>query len=161
MRVDTENGAWVVPPQRAVWIPAEQSHQVLMHRASTRSLYIDPAVTPRPGLACEVLQVSPLLRHLLIEAVQAPADYRAGERNGALFDLLLHEVGRAAPLPLQVPLPASHGLSTLCRKFLHAPNIRMTVDDWARRLVRLLFTKSRMETWANSPAIWSLDNSPS
>ena len=102
MRVDTDNGAWIVPPQRAVWIPADQSHQVVMRQASTRSLYIDPAVAVRPGLTCEVLQVTPLLRQLLVEAAEAPADYRTGERDGALFDLLLHEIGRAAPLPLAV-----------------------------------------------------------
>lgn len=134
MRVDTESGTWIVPPQQAVWIPVEQSHQVLMQRASTRSLYIDPSVAPRPGQRCDVLQVTPLLRQLLIEAVQAPAGYKAGQRDGVLFDLLLHEISRAAVLPVHVPLPASPGLLDLCRRFLHAPDIRMTIDDWARCL---------------------------
>jgi quercetin dioxygenase-like cupin family protein len=40
MRVDTENGTWIVPRQQAVWIPAGHSHQVLMRRASTRSIYV-------------------------------------------------------------------------------------------------------------------------
>jgi AraC-like DNA-binding protein len=81
-----------------------------------------------------VLQVTPLLRQLLIEAVNAPADYKTGERDGALFDLLLHEIGRAGALPLHVPLPGSPALLNLCRRFLHAPDIRMTADDWARDL---------------------------
>jgi AraC-like DNA-binding protein/mannose-6-phosphate isomerase-like protein (cupin superfamily) len=134
MRVDTENGTWIVPPQQAVWIPAGHPHQVLMQRASTRSVYVDPPVAPRSGQFCEVLQVTPLLRQLLIEAVEASADYKAGERDGALFELLLHEIGRAAALPLHVPLPASPALLELCRRFLHAPDIRITADDWARGL---------------------------
>lgn len=134
MRVDTQDGAWIVPPQRAVWIPAGQPHQVLMQRASTRSVYIEPDAAPRPGEACEVLEVTPLLRHLLIEAVAAQAVDRVGERESALFALLLHEIGRAAPLPLRVPIPASPGLSALCRQFLHAPDIRMDAGTWAIRL---------------------------
>lgn len=134
LQVDTDDGAWIVPPQQAVWIPGGQSHRVRMQRASTRSLYVDPLVALRPGHACEVLQVTPLLRSLLIEAARTPADYRSGERGGALFDLLLHEIARAEPLPLHVPIPASAALSALCRRFLHAPDIRVTADDWACRL---------------------------
>ena len=149
LQVDTENGAWVVPPQQAVWIPGEHSHRVRMQGASTRSLYIDPLVAVRPERACAVLQVTPLLRNLLMEAARAPADYRTGERSGALFELLLHEIGRAEPLPLHVPLPAAAALSVLCRRFLRAPDIRVTADEWARRLCmsrRSLHRAFRRET---------------
>lgn len=134
MRVDTESGTWLVPPLLAVWIPAGHAHRVLMRRARTSSVYIDPRAAPRPATACEVLQVPPLLRHLLIEAVAAPADERPGPRDAALFDLLLHEIGRAACLPLHVKLPASPALRALCRRFLLAPDLRRTADDWARDL---------------------------
>ncbi len=42
MHVVTRDGNWVVPPQRAVWIPAGVAHQVRMQDVSTRSAYIEP-----------------------------------------------------------------------------------------------------------------------
>lgn len=42
---------------------------------NTRSLYIEPDEVPRKQSHCEVLAVSPLLRHLLIESIELPALY--------------------------------------------------------------------------------------
>ncbi|HEY0230204.1 MAG TPA: AraC family ligand binding domain-containing protein, partial [Dokdonella sp.] len=68
MVVGTEAGRWIVPPARAVWIPAGMAHDVnaLVH-VSTRSVYIDPsAAASLPG-DCRVVAISPLLRELLLE----------------------------------------------------------------------------------------------
>ena len=58
MQVSTREGNWVVPPQRAVWIPAGVAHEVLMLGVSTRSLYVEPAAVDL-GPRCQVLGVSP------------------------------------------------------------------------------------------------------
>src|SRR5512134_1300373 len=43
MRVRTPQGAWVVPPHRAVWVPAAVMHDVRMAGAvAMRTLYIEP-----------------------------------------------------------------------------------------------------------------------
>ncbi|PBD24668.1 AraC family transcriptional regulator, partial [Pseudomonas aeruginosa] len=42
MQVRTGDAGWVVPPQRAVWIPPGVEHEVRMLGVSTRSLYIEP-----------------------------------------------------------------------------------------------------------------------
>src|SRR5690606_1131005 len=44
MRVATDAGVWIVPPQRAVWIPPGIEHQVQAQGTplSMRSLYIRP-----------------------------------------------------------------------------------------------------------------------
>ena len=67
MQVSTHDGNWVVPPQRAVWIPAGVAHEVLMLGVSTRSVYIEPGAV-NLGDRCQVISVSPLMRHLLMEA---------------------------------------------------------------------------------------------
>ncbi len=80
MKVDTKSQTWVVPVQRGVWIPAGETHRVLMLGASTRSLYIDSGLAVRAGRSCEVLHVGALLRQLLLEAVQMPLQYeKVGE----------------------------------------------------------------------------------
>ncbi len=62
MTVTATAGSWVVPPQRAVWIPAGAEHTVRVDRAiAMRSLFIRPDAAPRLPRACRVVTVSPLL----------------------------------------------------------------------------------------------------
>ncbi|WP_255448385.1 helix-turn-helix domain-containing protein [Telmatospirillum sp. J64-1] len=134
MKVDTKSQTWVVPVQRGVWIPAGEIHRVLMLGASTRSLYIEPELTVRPGRSCEVLHVGALLRQLLLEAVHMPLRYKEGGRDAALVSLLLHELAEAPSIDLQLPMPDQGPLSLLCEDFLRAPSIHSAPEEWAARL---------------------------
>lgn len=51
MQVSTHDGNWVVPPQRAVWIPPGVAHEVVMLGVSTRSLYIEPGAVDLGNVA--------------------------------------------------------------------------------------------------------------
>jgi AraC-like DNA-binding protein/quercetin dioxygenase-like cupin family protein len=143
MQVSTHDGNWVVPPQRAVWIPPGVAHEVLMLGVSTRSVYIEPGAVDL-GERCQVISVSPLLRHLLMEAVELPLVYDEAGRDGVLIDLLLHELTRSAPLPLHIPLPADGKLLALCQSFLHQPNAHQTPQQWADQLHVSLRTFNRL-----------------
>ncbi|MCY0386522.1 helix-turn-helix transcriptional regulator [Robbsia sp. Bb-Pol-6] len=143
MEVGTDDGAWVIPPHTGVWIPAGKPHRVRMVGVTTRSLYIAPRCAPRKGTQCEVLKVSPLLHAMLMDAVDVPALYDRRGRDGALMQLLLHEVARAPALPFFAPIPREAGLAALCLAFLHAPQIRTSPQSWARRLHRSDRTFSR------------------
>jgi AraC-like DNA-binding protein/mannose-6-phosphate isomerase-like protein (cupin superfamily) len=134
MEVGCDDGAWVVPPQRGVWIPAGKPHRVRMLGVSTRSLYIEPCAVPRQGGQCEVLNVSPLLRQLLMEAVELPPAYDRQGRDGVLMRLMLHELARAEALPLHVPLPRDAALAGLCVEFLRQPDVHVAQAAWAARL---------------------------
>jgi AraC-like DNA-binding protein/mannose-6-phosphate isomerase-like protein (cupin superfamily) len=135
MEVGTDDGAWVVPPQRGVWIPAGKPHRVRMLGVSTRSVYIEPRDVPRKGDQCEVLNVSPLLRQLLMEAIEVPPEYDRQGRDGVLMRLVLHEVARAEALPLlHVPLPRDPALAGLCVEFLRRPGIHVAPSTWAAQL---------------------------
>lgn len=136
MEVGSDDGAWVVPPQRGVWIPAGKPHRVRMLGVSTRSLYIEPRAVPVPrgGDQCQVLNVSPLLRQLLMEAVELPPVYDRQGRDGLMMRLVLHELARAEVLPLHVPLPREAALATLCVAFLRQPDVHVAPAAWAARL---------------------------
>ena len=124
MRVQTTDGAWLVPTHQAVLIPPGTRHEVTMLGVSTRSLYIEPAAAPWFPRTCQVIAISPLLRELLLEAVELPAEYAAHERDGTLITLLLHELSRSTTLPFDLPLPTHDPLRTLCRRFLQRPYIQ-------------------------------------
>ena len=76
MTVTTEHGTWVVPPGRAVWVPARVGHSIRMTgRVSMRTIYLSDALGPLAGGACCVVQVSPLLRESILRAVEFARPY--------------------------------------------------------------------------------------
>jgi len=134
MRVDTADATWTVPTHRAVLIPSNTEHQVLMEDVSTRSLYLEPAAAPWFPARCQVVDVSPLLRALLLAAVDLPASYDRHGRDGALVELILHEIQSVAPLPLDLPMPGRDDLRGLCQAFITAPSVRELPGSWAAEL---------------------------
>jgi AraC-like DNA-binding protein len=132
MHVSTHDGEWVVPPQHAVWIPPETQHAVKFVGVTTRSLYITPACAARISdrIRCEVISVSPLLRQLLLEAVDLPLLYDS-ERECALINLLLLELAAMPAREFDIPLPRQPALLALCQTFLLAPTIHNPAERWA------------------------------
>ncbi|KXP00569.1 helix-turn-helix domain-containing protein [Tsukamurella pseudospumae] len=156
MEVDTADGAWTVPTDRAVLIPPGEPHAVRYAGVSTRSLYIEPAAAPWWPARCTVVEVTGLLRELLLTAVDFPADYDEAGRAGAVAALLLHEIAALAPLPLHVPLPADPELRALCREYLVEPEVAVDNATWARRCGRSerAFTTRFRAATGTSPAAW-------
>ncbi|HBC5783995.1 TPA: helix-turn-helix transcriptional regulator [Proteus mirabilis] len=130
IEVSTNDGEWVIPPSCGVWIPPQTGHETRMLDVSTRSLYIEPAAAPRQSQQCEVLRVSPLLRQLLLEAVDVPAQYDKKGRDGILMQLILYELAKAEPLPFFVPIPQDSKLAKLCRDFIRQPKIDALPQQW-------------------------------
>jgi AraC-like DNA-binding protein/mannose-6-phosphate isomerase-like protein (cupin superfamily) len=148
--VSTPQGAWVAPPERAVWIPGGTPHAVRMVGAvSTRSVMIEPGVASALGTACRVVEVSPLLRNLLAAATQLPIEYDLHGRDQLVIELLLTELERAPVIPIAVPFPTTDVLASKCHAFLETPTPHDTIAQWARelRLSRRSFTRRfRIET---------------
>src|ERR1700731_3967391 len=67
MTVRTKQGIWVVPPLRAVWIPAETPHSVvILGPVSMRTLYFALKRVRTETEKCFVMNVSSLLRELIL-----------------------------------------------------------------------------------------------
>lgn len=148
--VSTPQGAWIAPPERAVWTPARIPHAVRMVGAvSTRSMMFDAQASAAFGETCKVLGVSPLLRNLLIVAADIPPEYQLGGRDALVMDLLLAEAAQAPLIPLAVPFPATPTLAARCHAFLERPTPHDTIDGWSADLGmdRRAFTRAfRRET---------------
>ena len=155
--IDTAEGAWIAPPERALWIPAGVMHSVRMAGAvSSRSVWIEPEVCRERGSRCQVLKVSPLLRSLLVAAVDVPLEYDVAGRDGLIMALLLAEVMAASTVSLGVPFPRSPALARKCLDFLAAPSARDTIDVWRSELGmgRRAFTRAFRRETGLSFAVW-------
>ena len=133
MRVVTGQAMWVVPPRRALWMPAGTTHGIeMLDAVSMRTLYLrDDAAVAMPR-DCRVLQVSPLLRELIVRATELPLHYDEGGPAGHLVALLLAELHGSQTLKLHLPMPHSRRLAALCRALLDQPGDRRTLGQWAR-----------------------------
>src|SRR5262249_36506682 len=145
MRVLSPVGAWVVPPLRALWIPASVEHEVRMSGpVAMRTLYIDPKAAPLALSSCAVIEVTPLLRALILRAVEDPIEYDENGTVGLVMSLILRELERATAVPLRIPLPSDARLVALCRALLDDPADPDTLDDWAERVGASTRTLARL-----------------
>jgi AraC-like DNA-binding protein len=135
MLVHLAADAWVVPPNRALWIAAGDRHEVRMSGdVKMRTVYIDAASV---GLVVEktcVINVSPLLRELIVAACGVPAGYAEQSRDGRLMRLLLDEIRTSDVLPLHLPMPADPRIQTICTALIDQPADSATAVQWASRL---------------------------
>jgi AraC-like DNA-binding protein len=132
MRVRTKAEAWIVPPDRAVYLPARVEHSIGIRGLVTMStLYIAPRAYDGLPVAPTVLEVSPLLRELILALIDEPVLYDKQGRGGALADLIFSEIAHARRLPLVIPMPRDPRLLRVCNAMLANPASRRTLDDWA------------------------------
>ena len=136
MTVSTRHGAWVVPPEGAVWLPPGEVHNVHMIRGevSIQSAYLWPDAVDGLPARCQVLGATPLLRSLLAEAVEVPLHYDPDGRDGLVMALLLHEVTRLPVLPLALPFPGDARLARRCRRLLERPTPHDSIENWSAAL---------------------------
>src|SRR5258708_6039446 len=118
MSVWTGQGSWVAPPHWAVWAPAGVAHSMRFAGAtSLRTLYL------RPGLALAsnsaVIAVSPLLRELILRAVEIGFLDACEPAQVAMADLIVHELRAHSAPSLDLPLPQTPLFPPLAA---HPPN---------------------------------------
>jgi AraC-like DNA-binding protein/quercetin dioxygenase-like cupin family protein len=132
MRIRTEREAWIVPPDRAVYIPARTAHSVSMRGAvEMRTLYIVPGSAPDLPSVPVAIQVTDLLRALIMALIEEPLHYDEAGRGGAVAGLIHSEIARADRLSLVVPMPADGRLGRMCLALLADPADARTLDQWA------------------------------
>lgn len=156
MAVRTLGASYVVPPQRALWLPTGVEHEVRCRGAvSLRTLYIRPdlvAATDR----CRAFEVSHLLKALILEAVTFGRDMPLDGREGRVIALLLEEIRRMPDTAHQVAMPADPRLVRVCGHVLDAPADPRDLSDWAHvaGMGRRTFTRAFRKETGMSFATW-------
>ncbi|MBS0517869.1 MAG: helix-turn-helix transcriptional regulator [Proteobacteria bacterium] len=132
MRVSTDDGVWVVPPQRALWMPAGVAHSIVMlATVRMRTLYLREDAAGFMPQDCRVLPISSLLRELIVRATELPLQYDEGGPAGHIVALILAELHGLQSLPLDLPMPRDIALRTICRRLLESPGDTRPLDAWA------------------------------
>jgi AraC-like DNA-binding protein/mannose-6-phosphate isomerase-like protein (cupin superfamily) len=124
LTVTAEEGNWVAPPERAIWIPAGVVH-VTRHSVGTqlRSVFVRKHAVPGLPTCCAVVQVSPLLRELLLSVMRLPALYEERGADGRLVRVLLDRIAALPDEPLHLPMPASKKLRAIASELAERPGV--------------------------------------
>src|SRR5262245_18983861 len=133
MSVWTGQGSWVAPPQWAVWAPAGVAHGMRFTGAtSLRTLYLRPGIADLSARSA-VIAVSPLLRELILRAVELRFLDDRVPVHVAMTKLILDEMRVQSTPALDLPLPQSTMLGRIAEHFSQAPNDRSSHAAIARR----------------------------
>ncbi len=132
MRVSTDDGVWIVPPQRALWMPGGVRHGIVMlGEVTMRTLYLWPNAAAFMPATCHVVPVSALLRELIVRATELPVQYDESGPAGHVMALIIAELRGLQSLPLQLPMPRDVRLRALCHALLEAPGDQRPLAAWA------------------------------
>ena len=122
MRIRTASHSWIVPPERALYMPGGEVHSVSMRNpVEMRTLYIEPKSDPNLPNASVVITPSALLKELIAALLGEPEDYQQSARGKLLGRLILDEVCRGRALNLSIPMPSDPRLARVCEHVIDTP----------------------------------------
>jgi len=132
MRVETAEFAWILPPARALWLPPQKPHSVANRgQVEMRTVFIDPAVCATLPQEPVLVEISGLLRELILALLEEPVDYTEDGRGGVIARLILTELGRLRERRLDVPMPRDPRALRVARALLENSSISHGLDRWA------------------------------
>lgn len=132
MRVRTATHSWIVPPERALYMPGGVEHAVAMRNpVEMRTLYIEPGAHAALPDTCVVITPSRLLKELIAALLDEPENYARSNRGAWLSALLLDEVCRGKTWQLSIPMPSDPRLLRVCEQLLEQPGDPRALADFA------------------------------
>lgn len=147
MSVTTELASYVVPPQRSVWMPAGVQHRIdARSDIAMRTLYFDPQLVTGLVEEVTVLQVSPLLRELIIAAVASGPLYLPNSAESRIVSVILDQIGKLPEVSLALPMPTDSRLLRIAKLLIEKPADNRNLDEWSNEVGASKRTLSRLFT---------------
>jgi AraC-like DNA-binding protein/quercetin dioxygenase-like cupin family protein len=135
MTVTSDRTSWMIPPGRAVLIPAGTLHGIRMWGdVAMRSLYFPAgAAGPFDQGSCRVISVGPLMRELILRVAEWAALDSRVPAEAHVMSVLMDEIEHALVEPLRLPLPEDPRALKVADYVLTSPAETATTADLARR----------------------------
>lgn len=127
MRVSSPQGLWVVPPGRALWMPAGVPHAIdCIGDVAMRTVYIAGAHPVFPD-RCAVWRLSTFMRELILRLAAKPQPAQAPH----LMALLVGEIETIEAMPLHIPEPSDARLRRVTARLLAGAGLDTPLADLA------------------------------
>lgn len=133
MQVDTKDCRWVVPPQRCLWMPAETDHEIrILTETWMRTIYVKPELSGNLHGVCKVLNVSPLLRELIVEIIGLRMLSKSETTDIHLANVLVDQLAAADEMSMKVTMPTDSRGLRLAQIISADPANRSTLKELSR-----------------------------
>jgi AraC-like DNA-binding protein len=130
LNVRTSSATWMLPPTRALWIPAGQRHETLSAGSATmRTLYIRPELCPVNWPDFTPVAASPLLAELIGYLADPGLDAASRARAEAVLVDLLRPVPMTA---VGVRMPVEERARLVAEALLGNPADGRSISEWGR-----------------------------
>lgn len=130
LTVRTDATAWVLPPTRALFIPAGVRHEVLSATSATmQAVYLRPDLCPIAWPDCTPVTASPLLAELIGYLADEALEGEARRRGEAVLVDLLRP---ATMSTIDVPVPRDERAGEIAAALRAAPFDGRTLEEWGR-----------------------------
>lgn len=156
MSVRTETASFILPPNRAIWIPAKTRHQVACRGAMHfQIVYIDPDFGDQSG-ACRVFDASPLVRALIDEITTFDLKTEMSAREERIVRMLLDEAHRMPLLSVHAIMPRDPRLKKVCEAIMADLSNNNEIAHWAGEagMSRRSFTRRFKQETGMGFAMW-------
>jgi len=132
VHVHTAHGSWLLPPNRAGWIPPAVDHKVRITGAVTGwGVLLGPEASQcLPAEPC-VVGVSELMGALVRRAAGWEYNEHLDSDKKRIIDLLLDEIRRAPQEPLHLPMPVDARLLRMSMTIIEQPDSGQTLEELA------------------------------
>lgn len=132
LTVVTGTATWVLPPTRALWIPAELPHETLASgRATMRTLYIRPDLCAIRWTDPTPVAARPLLVDLIAYLDNEPL---AGPQRERAESLLIDLLAPVAQATIEVRLPAEERAREVAQGLADDPADKRTLAEWGHEV---------------------------
>jgi AraC-like DNA-binding protein len=145
MWVQTAQGNWVVPPNRAVWVPAGVEHGVeLTAPVFVQTLYLARRASSALPDRCCAVNVSPLLRELICHTVSLGTLSKDDPPRARLIGVLVDQLCELPTIPLQLPWPTDERAQRVAAWLRAHPKEPAVIKQVARRMALSVRTLERL-----------------
>jgi len=90
LRLEAENGIYLLPPQRAAWIPAGVRHRTTLHNVLSGSVFFTPSLVRSEQASVRIISAAPIVREMVQYALRWPPDR---EPDNGLADSFFKTLG--------------------------------------------------------------------
>jgi AraC-like DNA-binding protein len=130
MTIRTRDATWVVPPCRAVWIPAGISHTISMSGVvAMRTLYLKPRLATSLPQNCCVINISAFLKELILHVCTFQTLKKTIEWQEHLIMVVLHQLQAVQMVPLHLPHLSDSRLVRIAQIFTNNPGDQRTLAE--------------------------------
>ncbi len=144
-RVKTKNKISLIPTSQALWCPPNIVHELIFpHSVSIANLFIDAEWVGYMPTEVKTLNVTPLVKELILRAVNIGENYSKEGPNYRLMVVLIDEISRLNTSELTLPWSNHRTLKPVMTQLFENPTSTENIEYWASCCSTTTRTLSRL-----------------